>query len=448
MITRLLLLLVAAVIPAVSVAAVATVTVDSSKMATLASVNVGESVEIARFPTGPNRSGDITFERIDVLAPGAKVIVVDADGERELPRSDRVHLIGHSADGKTRVGLSFNLDLRDVPSGAGIGIDGEFILRAERSGADWSFSAITPDAALPAGVELQYPRNDDSLQAPGDPLGSLDALASSLQPIPSADGPVRIAVIGVDTDASLLSKRFGNNTSSASTWIADLFVQLNVIYQRDLNVRLLQGTTFLRPNSDPYANADTVANQAQLVEFGNYWQANYSAGSNAVSRSFAMLLSGNSAASNQASGIAWLNSYCRTQGTGGSYSTNQVYTRPDISVASSGFIVAHEIGHNFGAFHTHCSSLATGGGPAATGTIDQCFSGEAAQPPGCYSGPQSCPGVGGSGTLMSYCHISGCNRPNQQIFHPSHVNFLLTRIAANTPSCLTTSSVIFTNGFD
>ena len=391
MINRLLLLFVAALFPIVSAAAVATVTVESSRMTTLISSKVGESVEVARFPTGPNRFGDITFERIDVLAPGAKVIVVEADGERELPPSNRVHLIGHSADGKTRVGLSFNPDLRDAPSGAGFGIDGEFILRAERSGADWSFSATTPDAALPAGVELQYPRNEDSLQGLNNPAGALEGLASSLQPIPSADGPVRIAVIGVDTDASLLFKRFGNNTSNASTWIADLFVQLNVIYQRDLNVRLLQGTTFIRPTSDPYANADTVASQAQLVEFGNYWQANYTTGGNAVNRSFAILLSGNSASGNSASGIAWLNSYCETQGFGGSYSTNQVFTNSGISLVSSGFIVAHEIGHNFGALHTHCSSVAAGNGPVATGTIDQCFSGEAAQPPGCYSGPQSCP---------------------------------------------------------
>lgn len=443
MIVRTVSVFVAALFPVAAAAAVATVKLDAPTMASLSNSEVGESVDVNRFPTGPNRFGDITFERIDVLAPGAKVIVIDADGERELPRSNRVHLIGQSADGRTRVGLSFDPGLRIAPSGSGIGVDGEYVLVAERSGVDWTFSAITPEAALPHGVELQYPQNEDSVLAPSSRPTALEYLTSALQPTPSGSGPARIAVIGVDTDASLLMKRFNNNEVNARTWIADLFVQLNVIYQRDLNVFLQQGTTFIRPNADPYANADTVASQAMLTEFGSYWQNNYTTGANAVSRSFAMLLSGNSAAGNSASGIAWVNTYCRTQATGGSYSTNQVFTNAGISVASSGFIVAHEIGHNFGAFHTHCSRLSDGGGQVSTGTIDQCFNGEA---PTCYAGPQSCP-TGGNGTLMSYCHISGCGT-NQQLFHPSHVTYLLGRVAANTPSCLTTNSAIFASGFD
>ena len=73
-----------------------------------------------------------------------------------------------------------------------------------------------------------------------------------------------------------------------------------------------------------------------------------------------MLLSGNSSSGNSASGIAWVNAYCRTNSSGGSYSTNQIFTNPAIGVASSAFIVGHELGHNFGASHTHCTNASSG----------------------------------------------------------------------------------------
>jgi hypothetical protein len=161
-----------------------------------------------------------------------------------------------------------------------------------------------------------------------------------------------------------------------------------------------------------------------------------------------MLLSGNSSSGNSASGIAWVNSYCQTSGSGGSYSINQIFTNPGIGVASTAFIVGHELGHNFGAAHTHCSNATTGSYPTSTNTIDQCNT----LGNGCYAGPTSCPVSGPGapkGTIMSYCHLSpsSCGT-NVQQFHPTHITQVRNRIAANTPSCLTLSDVLFENGFD
>lgn len=436
-------------LPAWVWAAEASIKLNSATLENLLQSAVGDEVTVALFPVGPGKFAAVNFERIDVLAPGAKVIVVDNGVERELPRSQRIHLIGRSADGTTWVGLSFNPDLREAPTGAGMGADGEFILRAEKAGSSWMFSGLTPAAALPPGVELKYLTNQDGILIPNNRPTAFDDFTRALVPNPSGTGPARVAVIGVDTDASLLVKRFSNDTTNASDWIADLFVQLNVVYQRDLNVVLQQGTTFLRPNSDPYPNGDADATPAQLNEFGSYWQSNYSTGPSAVNRSFALLLSGNSSSGFSASGIAWINSYCRTQSNGGSYSTNQVFTDATVPVSASNSIVAHELGHNFGADHTHCSRLSNGTGPVATGTIDQCYRGETAR--GYYGGTPTCP-AGGVGSLMSYCNFgapdgAACGT-SQQRFHPSHISYLLTRVAANTPSCLNTNSIIFANGFD
>ena len=86
------------------------------------------------------------------------------------------------------------------------------------------------------------------------------------------------AVIAVDTDNELMSQKFGNDTSAATDYIADLFAGMNVIYERDLNVRLLQGDTFLRIAMDPWEEDSTGnADGAKLYEFRGYWSSNYSA---------------------------------------------------------------------------------------------------------------------------------------------------------------------------
>src|SRR5204862_3769286 len=64
------------------------------------------------------------------------------------------------------------------------------------------------------------------------------------------------ATIAVETDTQIMTNKFSNSTTTASNYIASLFAQMNVIYERDLLVRLLQGTTFLR-TSDPYTLNDT-----------------------------------------------------------------------------------------------------------------------------------------------------------------------------------------------
>jgi hypothetical protein len=243
-----------------------------------------------------------------------------------------------------------------------------------------------------------------------------------------------------------MSERFGNDTGDAADWIADLFGVMNAMYQDDLGVLLQQGTVYLRTAPDPYTLNGSPASNAQLSEFGNYWQANYGG----VSRDFAMLLSGKSANENSSSGIAWLNAYCETQSQGGSYSVNQIFNNPQIDVAFSARIVGHELGHNFGAYHTHCTNAANGGAPTGTNTIDRCYSAE----PGCYTGPVSCPASGPGnplGTVMSYCNTSNGANCGQNVlaFHPTHIGVLSALIAQNTPSCLSPSvDLIFANGFD
>src|SRR5207302_1733695 len=92
-------------------------------------------------------------------------------------------------------------------------------------------------------------------------------------------------------------------------------------------------------------------------------------------------------------------------------------------VSTEAKFVGHEIGHNFGARHTHCSQQ------DGLGNIDACFNTEG----GCYSGPTSCPApatyqgfttpANAPGTVMSYCNQGVCGSPGSSaVFHPRTIN--------------------------
>ncbi|MBO9661434.1 M12 family metallo-peptidase [Dokdonella sp.] len=419
----------------------AAITLDTTQRARLATSAVGSQFVLDGVPDGYGGQANLRFERVEVYAPGARLVRVDAAGEHELPRSRRVHWIGVDAAGSVRASLSFDPGFERIV-GSGSSPAGAFVWSGERDGDRLRLRARPLASALPAGVVPEIVPGEDGI-ASGQPFP--DALSLALAGQVPAGSP-RSAVVAIDTDNEFLLRRFGNDASAASDWIGDLFATMNVMYLRDLNLSLQQGTTYLRTTPDPYTVTTTPADGGNLNEFGSYWQNNYAG----IPRSFAALLSGKSSSGNSASGIAWINAYCRKPSQGGSYSVNQVFTNAQIPVAYSARIVGHELGHNFGAYHTHCTNVSTGAAPSASNTIDRCFSGAS----GCYSGATSCPSSGPgapAGSIMSYCNLIGCGANGQNVlqFHQTQVTVLSALIAQNTPSCIAASAdEIFSSGFD
>ncbi|MHB8448833.1 MAG: M12 family metallo-peptidase, partial [Rudaea sp.] len=227
-------------------------------------------------------------------------------------------------------------------------------------------------------------------------------------------------------------------------------------------------TTIYRTTAtDPYASGtyaatDVPADGTDLSNFGNYWQANYSTpGPNYITRSFAVLLSGLGPCSGggcSASGIAWINSYCQNASSGGSYAVVQVFSNisfdPDGSGAAG--LYDHELGHNFGADHTHCTDATTGQYAVATNTIDICYNGEGTPPPngpGCYGGATTICPAGGAGTIMSYCDIAACAQSNIRAFSPIQISAVapygvVADSNAAPAGCLNTTDDIFYDGFE
>ncbi len=385
----------------------------------LSKARVGErlslpSVDQYLLPTDPAAEEPLQFRRVELFAPGARVMVLGPEGVIEWQQDARQFYV--AANQTTGVGLAV-----DVASGeiSGFAIKGDSKLRLDGQlgvGVELQAVETSPDQVNSCGTNLedQAPQSLNHLNSPV-PEG-----ISSTAP----GGAISFqTVVAVDTDNEWMAGK-GNDPTTATTWITDTFLAMNVFFERDVETRLLIGDIILRIGSDPYSVPS--GSSAQMDEFAQYWRLNMAS----TQRDFATLFGGRGIGSNSFSGIAWINQYCQkgqvqqqTGRTFGSYSFNAIGTNR--TPANTALYIGHELAHNLGSPHTHCYSP----------TIDQCYNGES----GCYSGSPSCP-AGGKGTIMSYCHVSGSNGAgcgtNKSEFHSRVQTLIEGRLAANSPSCI------------
>jgi hypothetical protein len=376
------------------------------------------SARIEGWPVAPGARATVVVTRHDVYAPDARIFKVEGDRYVAVPRSSLVFFWG-DVEGEP---LARVLLWVDPGSGAVSGqsqtLEGRFVLQAPAAGGQEQLVAREEalDAAEPfrCGNDL-LPQSSlpEPRAATGDPQPAITSLHT--------------AKIAVDTDNELMSVKFSDNTTTATNYLAQLFAALNVIYERDFLVRLVQGDTYLRVSTtaDPYtANSNGNASSSELSEVAAYWSAN--APYNTVQRALVMMLSGKQPTGG-ASGIAYLNGLCSTFN---GYSFSKVFKSASLGGSSDAMLVGHELGHNFGSPHTHCT-LSGDSGP-----IDTCYADS------CYSGPTSCPapatyqGVANvRGTIMSYCHLlAGCGA--SPVFHSRTVSYLQPAVQSKVNACI------------
>lgn len=434
---------------------------DAGLLPALLRVRTGDRVRIAGWPVAPGARRDVVIVRHEIYAPGARVLRVDAGGTHEVPHSRLVFFWGSLADDPSS-GIYVAVDpvTGTVESLIRTAAGGQHQLRPLVPGKPGLHLLATPEAFLAGQGSHPKPAwscGEDQLggaaaaahSAAGQgspvaglgrrpPLLSLPAAAEPAAPLPAVaeiSGPItasagfNLATVAIDTDHEFMSQKFSDDTTAATNYIASLFAQINVMYERDLQVQLLIGTTILRTASvtDPYTQQPSsggAASSAELTEFSNYWAAN----EGTVTRTVTSMLSGKSPSPYSASGIAWVGSLC-DHGYG--YNFSQIFLIDYL--AGDALIVGHEIGHNFGSVHTHCYSP----------PIDECYDLE----PGCYSGPEVCPApttINGVpnvyGTIMGYCHLlNGCQ--TDMVFHPRTVAVIDPHISSALGVCMTQGNV-------
>jgi len=372
----------------------------------------------------------LNYRRIQLFAPGARILQVSPAGIVVTPMPLRLFFL--ASNRASTVGLAM-----DPATGAISGLltkGGEHLEVSSADGLNLSLSAPepAPEGSSTCGTEAE--------NQPGFDLAALQSNAfRSMSAAPAGTAITYQAVVAIDTDTEWMAGK-GNNTITAMNWITDVFLAMNVFYERDVETRLLIGDVTLRTGPDPYSVA--TDRSGQLDEFAQYWRLNMGS----LDRDFAALFSGRGIAAGSYSGIAWINQYCQKGfvaggHTVGSYSFHAIGTSR--TPANTAIFVGHELGHNMGSPHTHCYNP----------EIDQCYNLES----GCYSGPVSCP-VGGKGTVMSYCHVgtmsggAGCGGSNLE-FHPTVQSLIEDRLAANSPSCIAPFAdqpipPIFSDGFE
>lgn len=339
------------------------VELDAAGVAALSGVD--EAI-IEGFPVGAGLTLDLVVQRIEVFSPDAQIVAVGPEGEYELARPEIELLSGQVlGDEQSHVFLGFAGNVTNgyirtgehmyvLSSGRDVQGDGMVI---------YDLNALPDDAINWAPFECMA----DALPQPPVVAGIADG--GNVR-----GAPCRIAEVAVETDFEL-RQIFGNETDAAA-YVTLVMGAMSDIYTRDVNTRIqISYMRIWNSSNDPWNETGTVN---QLFQFQDYWNANMTH----IERSAAHFLSGRGLGG----GVAYYPGLCQDEFDYG-LSANLAGAFPyplqdNHSQNWDPFVVSHELGHNFGAPHTHDMN------PPA----DRCASGD------CSAAP--------NGTIMSYCH--GC----------------------------------------
>ena len=350
----------------------ATLAIDQNALAQL---RASAQATIPNVPLGRRGAVDLQLHRIDPFA-NARLEVVTAAGVEQLAPPDVVYFQGMLRDDPTsRVMLSA---ARDHVSGVVFADDTVYLIGRDAAGQHRAYGLPDLDAAVhPAPTDFCW---NDIAAEKGRSLHPGTAL--HLAPTPTAsplEGTLLGVDVAIDTDNEFRSK-FASD-AAALEYLGSLLAAANVIYERDVAVRLRFSYIRLWSVPDPWSAS---APDGQLDEVMSYWHDDANSMTQiAGPRTVVHFISGKAVSG----GIAYLAVPCNAFF---GFGVSQVYGSFDVSTPSQTWdlvVVSHELGHNLGTEHTHCYDP----------PIDLCYNAE----PGCYGGGA----VPSQGTVMSYCHL-------------------------------------------
>lgn len=241
--------------------------------------------------------------------------------------------------------------------------------------------------------------------------------AAPLGPVPQASGlrttetiTLRACTVAMETDWQFYQQF--NDLNAATSYLTMLFAAISDRYEQQASTALtFPYVQIYTTSADPWSTPDVPGtSQQMLTEFRNAWT-----GSIPMNARLAHFMSG----ADLGGGVALLNGLCSTSANfavSGNISGSVNFPVVQQPFNWDFVVVAHEIGHNFNAPHTHsfCPPL------------DECPSGNLMGP--CQTS-QVCSNMG---TVMSYCHLCPGGTGNiTTYFHPANA----ARMVAASEAC-------------
>ncbi len=323
----------------------------------------GDASRLIALPLSPAETIELEVRRFRVAAADARFVIGSAGGDIETEHPDVIAFRGqisgepHShvyfalastgmASGYVRRGDGQNYFISQSPEEAARAWSGEVIISRAESGFD-----------LPDGVEFCGVEPPAGF-VPLSPLHKSRAMSQGMW----------LANVAIDSDQEYYNI-FGS-VAAAQSYVLLVLGAVSDIYQRDFDMKLLVKYIRIWPNGGEPIEANDIGG------FRAYWETS----EDPTPFNYVHLFSGRRDLSY--GGVAYVGGTCSGLATYGiSGFLNGSFPSPVVGPTISNWdviVVAHEMGHNSGTFHTH---------DGYTPTIDDCGN-----------------GVPSRGTIMSYCH--------------------------------------------
>lgn len=212
--------------------------------------------------------------------------------------------------------------------------------------------------------------------------------------------PIYNGRIAIETDTQYYGL-FGNLTA-AQTYLTSLLGAISYRYREQIGVILTFPYIGYHTSTDPWSSPENGGGAGGMLgEFQNAWGN----GQGPVNADLYHFVSG----ANLGGGVAYLPALCDQFwgfGVSGNIGGNTPIPVTQGSLTWDFMVIAHELGHNFGAPHTH----------------DYCPPADSCAPNGYFGGCQTQQICTSQGTIMSYCHLCGGGMNNiTTYFHPQSV---------------------------
>jgi len=347
-------------------------------------ISVGEQIRVMNFPMSPNRNVDLDLQRFNVFTNDAVVVIASMDShgrivERPADFPDVVLLRGGIAG---EPGSKVFLAIGKHTTNGWIESRGSTFVIAKNPAEGWTavyeLDAVDPELMNWVDVKCGVEHYAGVVnQSSGGEVGE--------RSLGENCAAIRIAI---ETDWEFTGNLFGGNIDASAEYATTLIGAVSTIYESDVN--MATKICYLRLWASAFDPWSTGSSSARLSEFHSYWQSNM----DHVFRHLAHMLSGQGLGG----GIAYVSVVCTGSGYAVSGNINGSFPLPIQDHNGNNWdlmVVAHELGHNCGTWHTHDYSP----------PIDGCGLGDCSDAWG--------------GTIMSYCHTCSGGLSNMVMsFHP------------------------------